>query len=112
MHEYTNVEAQVEYGLDSIAPDRTVEVSLQDLRFVYYVLGEFVRFFHQPIHYPKLEHVERFLGNADEGAFHLLAQCYYEKLGDVWPDDVKEMSDGDIFDNPVPPYYFEPTDEE
>ena len=112
MREYTSVEEQVEYGLSSISPDRTIEVSLQDLLFVYQVLGEFVRFFHQPMHYPKLEYVEKFLGNRDEGGFHLLHQCYYEKLYGVWPDDMKEMFDESTFDNPNPPYYFEPTDED
>lgn len=80
--------------------------------FVYQVLGEFVRFFHQPMHYPDLAHVEKFLGNSEEGGFHLLKQCYYEKLYDAWPEDVKEMVDESVFDNPSPPYYYEPTDKD
>ena len=111
MKEYTTVEAQVEYGLDAISEERTLEVPLRDLLYVYKTLGEFVRFFHQPMHYPKLEHVNQFLGNVDEGAAHLLFECYYRKLYDVWPEDVKEMFNDSQLEHPIKPYYYEPTDE-
>ena len=111
MSDYTTVEEQVEYGLDAISPDRKVEVSLQDLFYVYQVLTEFVRFFHQPMHYPNIELVEKFLGDADEGAFRLLHECVYGKLRDVWPEDVIEKIDDSVFQNPKFPYYYKSTDE-
>lgn len=110
MDEYTTVEEQVAYGLDAISADRTIEVSLRDLFSVHQVIGEFVRFFHQPMHYPDIESVERFLGAADEGAVHLLFQCYYDTLRDIWPADVVEKIEGGIFDHPKPPYYFKAAD--
>lgn len=110
MDEYTTVEEQVKYGLDTISPDRTIEVSLRDLLFMHQVLGEFVRFFHQPLHYPDRESVERFLGTFDEDAFALLKQCYYYKLRDVWPDDIVQKIKDGYFDHPQMPYYYKPTD--
>lgn len=111
MKEYTSVKDQVEYGLDSIAPERTIEVSLRDLFYVHQVLGEFVRFFHQPMHYPTLEHVEEFLGNVDKGAAQLLCECFYTKLREIWPDDIVEKIDNSVFQNPTNPFYYAPTDE-
>lgn len=71
MSKYTSVEEQVLYGLDRIDASRTVEVSLRDLVFVYKTIGELRRFFHQPLHYPSMIQIERFLGNKDHGAYHL-----------------------------------------
>ena len=74
--QYTSVEEQVEHGLDSVDTSHVVEVPLQDLLYVYKTLGEFVSYFHQPLHYPSLEAVQRFIGNKDEGALHLLWESY------------------------------------
>ncbi len=107
---YTSVEEQVSYGLNSIDPDRKIEVSARDLMFVFKSLQEFVSFFHQPMHYPTLEHVEKFLGDQESGAFHLLHECVYEKLRDIWPSDIAgQLQDGD-FDHPKPPYFYQPGD--
>ncbi len=104
---YTSVEEQVTYGLDSIDPERKIEVSLRDLMFVYKTLGELISFFHQPLHYPDLQSVEKFLSVSEEGAFHLLSECYYRKLYDVWPDDIKRKWDESVFEHPQKPYFFE-----
>lgn len=105
---YTSVEEQVEFGLDAVDGERLVEVPLRDLLYVYETLGEFVRYFHQPAHYPSLEAVQKFIGNKNEGAAHLLWECYYRKLYDVWPEDIRQqIQDGD-FEHPQPPYYFNP----
>ena len=108
--QFTEVEEQVEYGLDSVAPERTVEVPLRDLLFVYQTLGLLVNFFHQQAHYPDVEAVHRFLGSKEAGALHLLYEAYYLKLQDVWPEDVTEGLDQGQFDNPNPPYYYKSAD--
>jgi len=110
MNEYTDVESQIEYGLDKVDPERTVEVNLRDLLYVHTVVGEFVRFFHQPIHWETYGDVERFIGNIENGALHLLWESYYRKFyySDVFPQDIVEMIDDGEFENPNPPYYFEP----
>ena len=110
--QYTSVEEQVEYGLDMVEESRTVEVPLRDLLYVFKTLGEFVSFFHNPTHYPTMEHVEKFLGNSEVGALHLLGECYYTKLRDVWPEDIRTRIEEGHFDNPLPPDFFKPTDTE
>jgi hypothetical protein len=106
MTEYTSVAEQVQFGLDQIDPSRTVEVSLRDLVFVYKTIGELKRFFHQPMHYERIEQVLRFLGTRDHGAFGLIADCYYEKLRDVFPQDIIEgLEEGALYPEKYPEYY-------
>lgn len=107
MEEYTDIESQIEYGLEKIDPSRRIEVSLKDFLYLKNTIDEFVRFFHQPIHYKTLEDVEKFLGDKDQGAFHLLCEVrrkfYYR---DVLPKDIQEMIDNSEFENPDYPYYY------
>ncbi len=109
---YTSVEEQVEFAAGQIAPDRKVEVNLRDLMYVFQTIGELNRFFHQPLHYPNIEAVHKFLGNKDTGAFHLIWECYYKKFRDVWPADVAEALGEGSLDHPESPYYFEPSSDE
>ena len=78
---YTNSQAEiVEYGLDKIDADETIEVNLKDLLYVYRTLQEYMRFFHQPSHYPELSDIYEFLGTADNTAgFHILNEAVYKK---------------------------------
>ena len=108
MNNYTNVEEQVVFGLESIDPNRTIEVPMRDLMFAYQTIGLLINFFHQPLHYPTLESVEQFLGDKDSGAFRLLSEIYYKKLYDVWPEDIRQAFDDSRFENPISPYYYEP----
>jgi hypothetical protein len=108
---YSSVEEQVEYGLDSIDPDRKIEVSLRDLMYTYQTIGVLINFFHQPLHYPTLEYIKQFLGNEDVGALHLLWDIYYKKLYDVFPADIRQGFDESRYDNPNQPYYYKPTSE-
>ena len=109
--EYTDVKSQVEYGLEKVDPNRKIEVSLKDFLYLQNVLGEFIRFFHQPMHYETLEDVNKFLGDyKNEGAFHLLSDVFYTKFQyrDVFPKDIVEMIDNSEFQNPNSPYYYKP----
>lgn len=110
MKNYTGVESQVEYGLEKIDPNRKIEVSLKDFLYLHHTIAEFIRFFHQPMHYATLEDVERFLGNKDRGGFHLLSEILHEKFNyrDVFPKDVQDMIDNSEFENPDFPYYYKP----
>jgi hypothetical protein len=93
-------EQNVEHGLESVDPTRKVELPLRDALYAFKVLGEFVRFFHQPAHWRTLEEVERFIGNKDEGALHVLWEAYYRRLRDVWPPDIEEAFDEGTIDHP------------
>jgi len=111
MKNYTSVEEQVEYGLNTIDPDRKIEVSLKDLMFAYQTIGLLINFFHQPLHFPSLESVEKFLGDDNQGAYHLLSEVYYKRLYGIWPEDIRRGFDESRFDNPNPPYYYKPASE-
>ena len=104
----TDIESQVEFKTSKIGAERRVEVSLRDLMFVFATVGELIRFFHQPLHWQSLKDVETFIGDKDKGALHLLWTVYYDKLRDVWPEDIDKGFDEGLFDNPLPPYYYEP----
>ena len=101
---------RVEYGLDTIPPDRTVTVPLRDLMYVHQTLVEFVQFFHQPQHYPDLQAVEKFLGTRDSGdAFDVLTESVYGRMRAMIPPDIEDaFGEGERFEHPLPPKYYEP----
>jgi hypothetical protein len=97
----------VEYGLDTAAQGRTVQVPLRDLLFVNQVLGELVRFFHQPAHYPDLEGLRAFLGGrGDGGAYDVMSEAYYTKLRAMLPSDVEALASEGALNHPSPPAYY------
>jgi hypothetical protein len=96
----------VEFGLEAISPDRTVTVPLRDLLFVHQTLEELNRFFHQPLHYPDMQAVRSFLGSrGDGGAYDVLAECYYTKLGAMLPADVQALIEDGALGHPESPPY-------
>lgn len=110
MSKYSTPKERVEFGLNTIPPDRMVTVPLRDLMYVHQTLAEFVQFFHQPLHYPNLHAVERFLGaRGEEGAFEVLVESVYERFSRMLPSDIFEASDdGERFEHPLPPAYYAP----
>jgi len=112
MKEYTSVEDQVLYGLESIDKDRKVEISLRDFVFIVKTIEELNRFFHQPMHYSSLEDVVKYLGNVDSGAYSLIHKMYYDILFKYLPGDIKDKMGWETNElvNPFPPYYFKPKD--
>ena len=109
--QYTSVEEQVNYGLDSIDENRTIDVCARDLVYVHNTIGEMLGFFHNPDHYPDIAAVQKFMGSKNAGAFHLLVECYYRKLPAMLPEDIQEGLDEGVFDNPAASYYHQPWDE-
>lgn len=103
-----NVEEQVTYGLDKLDSEAKVEVNLKDLVYLHQAFGELNRFFHQRLHYTKLEHVESFIGTAnDPGALSVIHKCYYEITVNMLPDSLIEMFEQGEFDNPKFPEYYQ-----
>ncbi|MCA9216428.1 MAG: hypothetical protein KDB27_25340 [Planctomycetales bacterium] len=109
----SSINAQIEYGLDTVANEtRMVSVRLKDLLYVHQTLGELVRFFHQPMHYSRIDDVQQFLGNADSGAYSAIRRCYYEALRDCWPEDIVEQFNQRDFESPTLPFYYKSNAEE
>ena len=108
MKKYTSIEEQVIFGLESIDPDRKIEVSLKDLMYVHQAIGEWIRYLHQPSHYRNIKDLEAFLGSVKEdNGFKVLHEAYYNKLRAMVPLDIEEQfGEGDVFDNPNLPFYF------
>src|SRR5882762_4628052 len=99
----SEIETRVAYGLDAVDPERKVEVSLRDLLFTYQTIGELIAFFHDSDKYPTIESVEQFLGDRDRGALGLLWEIYYQKLYDIWPQDIKKDFYDSRIDKPMVP---------
>lgn len=103
----STIKSIVEFGLDGIPPDYSVSVNLKDLLYINQVLGEYVRFFHQPMHYPALEDVEKFLGNTDSGGgFEVLKTAYYDKISKMFSSEIRTLlEDGDLDSPHYPEHY-------
>lgn len=110
MEEYTSVEAQIFYGLDTINEDQKIEIGLRDFVFVVKAIEEFNRFFHQPTHYSSLEDVKKYIGDINSGAYSLIHKMYYHMLWDYLPIDIRDKMGWETNElvNPNPPYYFKP----
>ncbi|WP_156939022.1 hypothetical protein [Deefgea rivuli] len=100
---------RVEYGLDQIAADRGVTVSLRDLMYIHQTLAEYLQFFHQPLHYPDLEAVHEFLGSkGSSGVYDILSESLYRRMNKMLPEDIHQaFDDGKIFEHPLAPTYFD-----
>lgn len=111
MSEHSTTKERVEYGLSTIPKDRSVVVSLRDLMYVHQTLAEFVRFFHQPMHYPDLRSVQTFLGSRNSGdAIDVLCESLYNRMREMMPQDIEDaLGDGERFEHPKSPNYFEPS---
>lgn len=110
MPNHSTPKQRVEYGLESIPSDRSVPVSLRDLMYVHQVLEELVQFFYQPMHYPDLDSVQDFVGmRGSGGAFDCLSEAYYKRMRAMLPIDMHDaLGDGERFEHPVKPAYYEP----
>ncbi len=110
--QHTSVEEQVEYGLEGIEENRMVGVSLRDLVYIHNTIGEIIRFFHNPKHYLDVAAVQEFIGSTEAGACYLLAECYYRTMTAMLPKDIQDKFNEGLFDNPDPPYYYLPQNEQ
>ena len=105
MARYTTVQEVVEYGIDEIDEERAVEVPVRDLLYVYKAMGEVIRFFQNPGHYPDVESVSEFVGNTEEGAIGVLWEAQHERISEALPDDVTASLEAGELDHPEPPEY-------
>jgi hypothetical protein len=107
MATFPSITEIVEFGLEGVPKERTVEVSLRDLLYVHQTLGELNRFFHQPDHFKSIQNVNLFLGSRGSGGgYEALHQAYYSKLRDMLPAQVQALLSGGAFEHPSPPFYY------
>ena len=98
----------VEYNLDKLPEDEYIKLNLKDIIYVFQTLTEYMRFFHQPENYKKLEDIKAFLGTIDSGgAFEVLNTAIYKKMYKIkFPPEIEKMFDDGIFDHPLYPEYY------
>ncbi|MDR1243060.1 MAG: hypothetical protein LBM00_09830 [Deltaproteobacteria bacterium] len=107
-----NRETQYRQGLkDGLAQAEKIRLygsyatNLKDFMYVYKVLQEYMRFFHNPDHYQKIDDVKDFLGTISSGGgFEVLNNALYKKI--KFPKEIDDMMADDIFDNSLFPKYY------
>jgi hypothetical protein len=101
------INQQIEFGLDSIDSNKTVEIKLKDLMLIYKTFEEFNRFFHQPMHYSAIEDLETFIGDKEFGAYSIISRIYYNVLCQYLPREIEQLlgEENDPFENPQSPFY-------
>ncbi|MHA7863566.1 hypothetical protein [Flagellimonas marinaquae] len=102
------INEQIEFGLNSIDPEATIEIKLRDFMFIYKTMEEFNRFFHQRMHYTTIKDIEIFLGDRDAGAYSIIHKLYYDTLHNYMPKEISEKfgKENNPLENPRLPYYY------
>jgi hypothetical protein len=54
-HKHATIKEIVEYGLEKISNKQTITINLKDFMYIYKVLQEYMRFFHNPDHYQEID---------------------------------------------------------
>jgi flagellar motor component MotA len=102
---YATIKEIVEYGLEEISNKQTITINLKDFMYVYKVLQEYMRFFHNPDHYQTIDNVKEFLGTISSGGgFEVLDNALYKKI--KFSKEIDDMMVDGIFDNPLFPKYY------
>jgi hypothetical protein len=80
--------------------------------YIFRVLEEYMRFFHQPDHYTTIEDVRKFLGTiSSKGGFEVLNTAIYKKAYKMTlPKEVKEMVKNSTFEHFLFPEYYNVTE--
>ena len=108
MIKYTNIKDIVEYGLDTISDKKKITMNLKDFLYIRRVLEEYMRYLHNPDHYPDIEAIQNFLGDASSGGgFECLSTAIYNKVYKVdLPAEIEKMIDDGLFEHPLYPSYY------
>jgi hypothetical protein len=108
-NKYITIKEIVEYGLEKISNEQTITINLKDFMYIYKVLQEYMRFFHNPDHYQEINDVKDFLGTISSGGgFEVLDTALYKKIGKEikFPKEIYDMMIDGVFDNPLFPKYY------
>ncbi len=108
------INEQIEFGLNTINPNKTVEIKLKDLIYIYKTFEEFNRFFHQPMHYPTIQDINIYLGDKDYGAYSIISEMYYHILDKYIPKEIMDNwgEENCPFDIDKYPYYYKVRNDE
>ena len=98
----------IEYGLNNISDKEKITMSLKDFLYIRRVLEEYMRYLHNPDHYPDIEAIQNFLGDISSGGgFECLSTAIYKKVYKVdLPSKIEKMIDDGVFEHPLYPSYY------
>jgi hypothetical protein len=108
-NKYATIKEIVEYGLDKISNEQTITINLKDFMYIYKVLQEFMRLFHNVDHYQKIDDVKDFLGTVSSGGgFEVLDTALYKKIAKKikFSKEIDDMIMDSVFENPLFPKYY------
>ena len=85
-----------------------ITMSLKDFLYIRRVLEEYMRYLHNPDHYPDIEAIQNFLGDISSGGgFECLSTAIYKKVYKVdLPSKIEKMIDDGVFEHPLYPSYY------
>ena len=108
MRKYADIKDIIEYGLNNISDKEKITMSLKDFLYIRRVLEEYMRYLHNPDHYPDIEAIQNFLGDISSGGgFECLSTAIYEKVYKVdLPAKIEKMIDDGVFEHPLYPSYY------
>ena len=108
MRKYADIKDIIEYGLNNISDKEKITMSLKDFLYIRRVLEEYMRYLHNPDHYPDIEAIQNFLGNTSSGGgFECLSTAIYKKVYKVdLPSKIEKMIDDGVFEHPLYPSYY------
>ena len=98
----------IEYGLNNISDKEKITMSLKDFLYIRRVLEEYMRYLHNPDHYPDIKAIQNFLGDISSGGgFECLSTAIYKKVYKVdLPSKIEKMIDDGVFEHPLYPSYY------
>lgn len=81
---------EIEKDLDSISEAETIEVNLKQLLLVYKGIEDWRSFFHNPMHYPTIQDIEKYLGNRNRGMYATMNHIYMETFDQLLPEGIED----------------------
>lgn len=81
---------EIEKLLSPISDTETIEVNLKQLLLVYRAIEDWRGFFHNPMHYPTVEDVSKYLGNKRSGMYAVMDHIYMKTFEQLLPGDIED----------------------
>ena len=91
-----------------VKKELVVDTKTHKILYIIRVLEEYMRYLHNPHHYPDIEAIQNFLGDTSSGGgFECLSTAIYKKVYKVdLPAKIEKMIDDGLFEHPLYPSYY------
>lgn len=75
--------------LDAISDTEMIEVNFKQLLLVYKGIEDWRHFFHNSMHYPTIEDLEKYVGNKKHGMYAAMNHIYMKTLKGLLPRNIE-----------------------